>query len=235
MTAAERFTKWNKENPEKARAAKEAYRSANRQKAREVAAKWRAENRERHLANCALWCSENKEKRRVDNARWRAENVETVRALRKKWARENPEKVKAGIKKWNEKNPERLRKSHLKWRSAHPERVAAIVARRRAKKRDATPPITEAEVAAIAEIYRQCRLVTKFTGVKYHVDHILAIANGGKHHPDNLQILPAIENMRKGARRTYVSPIKPADLLRDVATRTEDLAYCELKARGVVA
>ena len=33
-----------------------------------------------------------------------------------------------------------------------------------------------------------------------HVDHIQPLSQGGKHHPDNLQILTAEENLRKGAK-----------------------------------
>lgn len=37
-------------------------------------------------------------------------------------------------------------------------------------------------------------------GKKMHVDHIIALANGGRHVASNLQILPAGLNMRKGVR-----------------------------------
>jgi hypothetical protein len=37
----------------------------------------------------------------------------------------------------------------------------------------------------------------------YHVDHITALAIGGKHHQDNLQYLPASENCRKSSNRDY--------------------------------
>lgn len=37
----------------------------------------------------------------------------------------------------------------------------------------------------------------------YHVDHIKALANGGLHHQNNLQYLPASENCRKCAGRKY--------------------------------
>jgi len=35
-------------------------------------------------------------------------------------------------------------------------------------------------------------------GHKMHVDHVIPLARGGLHHEDNLQILPAGINMRKG-------------------------------------
>lgn len=51
----------------------------------------------------------------------------------------------------------------------------------------------------IADIYRRRDLVSEWTGLTYEVDHIVPLARGGKHHPDNLQLLTAAENRRKGA------------------------------------
>ena len=34
-------------------------------------------------------------------------------------------------------------------------------------------------------------------------DHIIAIADGGKHHPDNLQYLPCLENRKKNKYQNY--------------------------------
>jgi len=38
------------------------------------------------------------------------------------------------------------------------------------------------------------------SGEEYHVDHIIPLAKGGLHHPDNLQVLPADLNLKKGAK-----------------------------------
>lgn len=64
----------------------------------------------------------------------------------------------------------------------------------RARKRNAIPPDSDLEL--IKRIYECCP-------DGYHVDHIVAIANGGMHHQDNLQYLPPSENSRKGAGRMY--------------------------------
>ena len=36
-------------------------------------------------------------------------------------------------------------------------------------------------------------------GCKCHVDHVVSLKNGGRHHPSNMQILTAEDNMGKGA------------------------------------
>jgi 5-methylcytosine-specific restriction endonuclease McrA len=33
--------------------------------------------------------------------------------------------------------------------------------------------------------------------MEYHVDHRIPISRGGLHHPDNLWVIPATENLRK--------------------------------------
>ena len=74
--------------------------------------------------------------------------------------------------------------------------------------KEAILKLTVDEQVELSEIYNKARRLTKTTGVQYHVDHIRPIAAGGSHHPDNLQIITAQENLKKGAEyqgktRTY--------------------------------
>jgi hypothetical protein len=56
--------------------------------------------------------------------------------------------------------------------------------------------VESSDLNLIKQIYEHCP-----NG--YHVDHIIALANGGLHHQDNLQYLPISENCRKGKDRAY--------------------------------
>ena len=57
--------------------------------------------------------------------------------------------------------------------------------------------ITEStDLSLIKEIYKNCPK-------GFEVDHIIALACGGKHHQDNLQYLPLIENRRKNKTQNY--------------------------------
>jgi len=60
--------------------------------------------------------------------------------------------------------------------------------------------LSRGDKLAISSIYAECRAKTKATGVEHHVDHVKPLAAGGRHHPSNLQILTAQENLQKGAR-----------------------------------
>jgi len=72
---------------------------------------------------------------------------------------------------------------------------------REAMKRGAYPEnLTENERKQIVQIYKKSKLKTVETGIEHHVDHIQPLAKGGRHHPSNLQIITAKENLRKGAK-----------------------------------
>ena len=72
--------------------------------------------------------------------------------------------------------------------------------RYRTKKAGQTPNLTKDQNKKIRQIYKECDTISKRTGIPHHVDHIVPISKGGIHHPDNLQILTAEENIRKGNR-----------------------------------
>jgi 5-methylcytosine-specific restriction endonuclease McrA len=78
-------------------------------------------------------------------------------------------------------------------------------ARRRAKKRRnrvkrGSVGNTLEDTKVILVIYEACRRVSKCLGTPFHVDHIHPLSRGGKHHPSNLQILPAKINLRKRSK-----------------------------------
>jgi 5-methylcytosine-specific restriction endonuclease McrA len=65
--------------------------------------------------------------------------------------------------------------------------------------KEAVLKLTIKEQVALAEFYNKAKRLTKETGVQYHVDHIRPIAAGGSHHPNNLQVITAHENLQKGS------------------------------------
>jgi len=78
-------------------------------------------------------------------------------------------------------------------------------ARRRAKKRRNRVKMgsignTPEDTKVIEVIYEACRRVSKCLGIAFHVDHIYPLSRGGKHHPSNLQLLPAKINLRKRSK-----------------------------------
>lgn len=76
--------------------------------------------------------------------------------------------------------------------------MLSYCSKRRTQKTQASP--LWANRKQIKKIYEECYLKTKTTGKKYHVDHIIPL-NGklvsGLHVENNLQIIPASENIKK--------------------------------------
>jgi hypothetical protein len=72
---------------------------------------------------------------------------------------------------------------------------------RRVKTQMATPPW--ANLDAIRTVYDLAAKMESLTGQRYHVDHIVPLNSrtvSGLHVHHNLQVLPAVDNLRKGNR-----------------------------------
>lgn len=76
---------------------------------------------------------------------------------------------------------------------------------REAMRRGAYPEdLTHEERDEIVAIYAKSRNITRESGIEHHVDHIIPLAAGGRHHPCNLQIITASANLKKGAMHNGV-------------------------------
>lgn len=113
---------------------------------------------------------------------------------RKKWRIANDNEYREYI---NAQSREQKRA----WKKANPEKVRVATRKRRARKRGASGTHTASDIEVIhkRQAYKcaECGVSTK----KYkHVGHIMPLALGGRNSPDNLQILCADCNDRKGAK-----------------------------------
>lgn len=97
------------------------------------------------------------------------------------------------------KNPNRKKDRHTK--ESYARRADFFYERcayRRAFKKQATPKW--ANRSEIVKIYKECRNLSRTTGIPHHVDHIIPLQNKlvcGLHVHWNLQILTATENISK--------------------------------------
>lgn len=109
---------------------------------------------------------------------------------------------------WRDKNYSKAleanRKSATKWRQEKPFKNVAKTVRYRASKLNATPKWLSAEqTQQIEALYWLAQLQCELTDTKYHVDHIVPLKGKtvcGLHVPWNLQVIPALDNIRKGNR-----------------------------------
>jgi hypothetical protein len=83
-----------------------------------------------------------------------------------------------------------VEKNRHKYRAWGMKRHAAVMCQ--------SPPYADDE--KIKTIYRISQIMTAITGIKHHVDHIIpmqGVKARGLHHEDNLQVLRAVDNIRK--------------------------------------
>lgn len=118
--------------------------------------------------------------------------------------KENKEYMTSLKRNWRENNRERNRYNLQEWAKNNPERISEKDAARRARVLNALP--IWADRLKIKEFYRQSKYLTKTTGIKYSVDHIIPLISKnrdgeqiacGLHNEFNLQVIPLLENQIK--------------------------------------
>ncbi len=73
------------------------------------------------------------------------------------------------------------------WREKNPDKCSSY---RIAKKKLLKSAIdSTSDRNKIRQIYRNARAISELYGIKYHVDHVVPLSKGGKHHQDNLIIM----------------------------------------------
>ena len=143
-------------------------------------------------------------------------NAEKLRAKRKEAHEKNKNdpilKAKAceRAKKWRLLNPdsEISKLSKKNWKLKNPHKVQAGGIKRSTSKIQRTPKwLSEEDFWLIEEVYETAILRTKLHGFSWHVDHIIPLQGelvSGLHVPTNLQVIPWLDNVRKGNKYATV-------------------------------
>lgn len=152
--------------------------------------------------------------RETQVARWSEyEPTFDPKSYAKAYAERNKETLKERQKAYREANKEKLsdrkRRCYEAKRDKYLSRVKAnyaadpeaAISRERRKttlRHEATPPWVDK--VAVKELYREARRLTKETGTKYHVDHIVPLRSKvvcGLHWEGNMRVITASENWKK--------------------------------------
>ena len=145
-------------------------------------------------------------------------NKEIVLEKNKNYRKNNPEKMNNYKKKWLLNNPEKRKESRIKWDKNNPDLIRAFTRRnnhkRRARKQDSVcEPYTETQVLAMyGTKCHICNLeidmkAARKAGKKgwengLHIDHLIALANGGADTLENVRPAHGLCNIKKGAKET---------------------------------
>lgn len=203
----ERARNWRKANPERQAAAVKEWISANRDKMNASARRYKERNKEKVRAETAEWREKNKAHiSAYGKKKWRSRTAEQIDEYRMrdrercaKRRAKDPEKFRETRRKWYRNNVILAKERHRQWRKNNPEILRAARHRRRAKDQGF---FTNADIAQIRKAQKgrcgYCR--TRLTTSNEHIDHIVALANGGTNHRSNIQLLCAPCNQRKSKR-----------------------------------
>ena len=158
--------------------------------------------------SCKSCKSEYSKKNRINNREklieagrsWRRseKGKEYNNEYQREWRRKNPVYHKQYNKKHALLKPEMHCENQRRYRKKNPDKNAATCSRRKAKKLQAAPEW--ANQFFIEEIFHLARLRTKAFGYPWHVDHIVPLKHKlvcGLHCEQNLQVIPATENLKK--------------------------------------
>jgi 5-methylcytosine-specific restriction endonuclease McrA len=144
-----------------------------------------------------------------------------VECMKEDWATDNEkrkekpksEAAKAAGKRYYERNKDMVkarasaRPKHevdlykKKYKEENPDLYKALVSVRKRRHRNATPSwITTEQKLTIRKLYLQAMELTKITGERYVVDHVVPLINPtvcGLHVPWNLRVITQEENLKK--------------------------------------
>lgn len=125
-------------------------------------------------------------KRLKAGASWRHRNHDRMQALRRAWASANRDRLNNAIKDWERRNPDAKRTYTRNYR---------------ARKRSAGGTHSKADITFLKAMQRnRCAVCREALGKSFHVDHIIALVNGGENGRRNLQLLCGACNWRKNRK-----------------------------------
>lgn len=119
---------------------------------------------------------------------------------KRRWAAENKERVLEAKRRYYDANKAKVIARTAARRKADPSIRLTEKAQRRAAEKAAVVPLTADERARVKSVYATAKKLKALTGAAYDVDHIVPLARGGLHHPDNLRVIRASDNRRKAAK-----------------------------------
>lgn len=167
-----------------------AYREANPEKIKEM---------QRICDARKVATPEGRERKRLINARYMATPEGKLKA-RERYKR-HIERNGYGKRKYKYVKRSGSSASTKRWRQNNKDKANAQYAYRRARKKNATPSwLTESDKESMLELYTICGMFKIYTGLEYHVDHIVPLCGKticGLHVPWNLRVSTSLDNLSK--------------------------------------
>ena len=185
-------------HPEEVRVYMRAYREAHSEEAKARVKAWRAVHPEAEKARKKAYREAHFEEVKAHVKSYRAAHPEKVRVYNRVYREAHPEKVRARNTAYRETHLEKVKARAKAYRQSHRACKSAWQAGRRIAQQHRTLSASPKEIEAF---YTEAERITKETGVKYSVDHVVPLQGklvSGLHVPWNLRVIPLIDNIKKG-------------------------------------
>lgn len=147
------------------------------------------------------YASTHKERLKENNREYKTKNRKRIRELNlASYYRNHEENLQRGRDRYAI-HKDRIDAANSRWRRANRDKCRALLRAYKARKRNSLEQHSPADVLDIFRMQRgRCGYCRATLGEKYHVDHIIALANGGSNGRSNLQILCVPCNKSKSAK-----------------------------------
>lgn len=137
-------------------------------------------------------------KRKGKIVAYRNSRKELNRKYQKSYRRENRKQINVNSNRWYHNNKSLVSERN---KTVYRDNNAVFSRNRKARKKNAVGKHTAKDIKEIYRIQKgKCAYCRVDLGTKYHVDHIVALKNGGTNDRRNLQLLCRPCNLSKSAR-----------------------------------
>jgi len=151
---------------------------------------------------------DNRDKIKANQKRWNKKNQPKIAEISARSHQKNKESISRRGKEYRKENKTRIRARIVQWRLDHPEeyreRCRVKGANRRAQLRNAGGRFSSADLSEIHTRQRGlCFYCETKLGAIFHIDHFIALSNGGSNDPSNLRLACPRCNVLKGASNPH--------------------------------
>ena len=168
-----------------------------RDRQREYITAWRKQNAASCAEKALAYRKANRTAKRDYARQWRTNNNARSRAAAAAYRAANLEQAKATVRAWQVRNKARVAAAAKEWRAANPD------AKRRYENKRRDPARGTLSRNIVLTLYLAqagvCACCGAELGSNFHLDHRTPLKRGGTNTDDNVQLLTARCNMRKGA------------------------------------
>lgn len=162
----------------------------------ERARKWRADNPGKNAEMCRRWALLHPGH---DAKRWQKHRGRESAKNKRQYLRHRAKRlVHQG--EYNRLNWDKVSKYKAAWDRSNPAKQVVYRNIRRARKANAVGTHTESDIRRLFELQRGHCACCRKPLLRYHVDHVIALASGGSNDFLNLQLLCPRCNQRKRAK-----------------------------------